>query len=122
MADQHQRDLRVLHKELEQTKLKLSATRNQLLLAHTRIRALPLPLNTVNYATPPVNPIPYSTTIDILRSNYMHQYQYLHNRVKQDDCPEEIIYEYHKFIDATTNLAPDIRDYFPIENIEETYI
>ena len=112
----------MLHKELEQTKLKLSATKNQLLLAHIRIRALPLDFNTVDYADPPVNLISYSTTIDILRSNYTHQYEYLHNRVEQTDCPEAIIYEYHRFVDATTNLAPDLRDYYPIENIKENYI
>ena len=126
VAAQHQRELRVLQEELVQTKLKLSATRHQLLRAHIRIRALPLPINTANYAAPPVNPIPYSTTIDILRSNYTHQYEYLHNRVEQTDCPEAIIYEYHRFVDATTDLAPNLRDYYPIDypidNIEENYI
>ena len=126
VAAQHQRELRVLQEELVQTKLKLSATRHQLLRAHIRIRALPLPINTVDYTPPPVNPIPYSTTIDILRSNYTHQYEYLHNRAEQDDCPEDIIYEYHRFVDATTDLAPDLRDYYPIDypidNIEENYI
>ena len=117
--------MRKLQEELEYTKLKLSATRHQLLRAHIRIRALPLDLNvTVDYANPPVNPIPYSTTIDILRSNFEHTYEYLHNRVKQKDCPEATIYEYHRFVDATTNIAPDPYEYYPypVENIEESYI
>ena len=121
VADQHRRDMRVANDELEQVKLKLSATRRQILRVHIRIRALPPPLNTVDYTTPSVNPIPYSTTIEILRSNYEHHRQYLQDRVETDDCPEAIVIEYHKFIDATTNLPPDIRDYLPIERIEESY-
>ena len=124
VAEQKSRVLRVLQEELTYTKLKLSATRNQLLRAHIRIRALPLPLNTVDYAYPPVNPIPYNTTIEILRSNFEHIYEYLRNRVQQKDCPEATIYEYHRFVDATTNIAPDPCDYYPypVQNIEESYI
>ena len=39
VAEKHSQELRKLQEELEYTKLKLSATRNQLLRAHIRIRA-----------------------------------------------------------------------------------
>ena len=104
VAEKHSQELRKLQEELEYTKLKLSATRNQLLRAHIRIRALLLDLDvTVDYDNPPVNPIPYSTTIDILRSNFEHTYEYLHNRVKQIDFPEATIYQWVIHLQRMTN-------------------
>ena len=69
LLDQHQRDLRMIYEELDEVKLELSAVRRQLLRAHTRIRALPLPLEAINYS-PNLNTVPYNTTIENITNNY----------------------------------------------------
>ena len=53
------------------------------------------------------NPVPYSTTIQIVEENYNLHKEYLHRRVGAPNSNLDIVYQYHHLLDATVNLPPD---------------
>ena len=136
---QRLRDLKVVYSELDEVKAELSFRGHQLLKAREDIRALinltpppysnsncsrtlePLPAFGIRLPSspsdpPPIiyqsfNPVPYSTTIQIIEDNYSLHKEYLHNRVSAADSDLDIVYQYHHLLDATVNLPPIHHDH-----------
>ena len=121
LLDQHQRDLRMVYKELDEVNLKLSAVRRQLLRAHTRIRTLPLPLELITYTTN-FNTVPYNTTVQNITNNYERNLEYLNRRVDTLHCPTVIVIEYHTFLELTEKLPKDPHEYINSLELEESYL